>query len=944
DKPTLVSPPDGATGVDLNPMLKVHVIDVDGDFMTVSFYGREQGGSWSYIGSVNAANDTDASIIWAGLSHGTTYEWYAVANDSQLENTSDIWSFTTVSIPPVADFNWLPSAPTTNDVIQFIDGSYDGDGFITNWTWDFGDGAASYEQNPQHQYASAGTYDVTLTVTDNTGLQDSITKQIKVYVPQTIVSIEPAYQLVNGGDEFTVNITVNPAMPIAGAQFDLSFDPNLLEVVNIQEGNLFNGYNTTFISGIIDNNAGKITGTGDAIQGAGSVSNYGTVATITFRAKIENGISLLNLSNVIVADSSANPIPATLINGSVEVYIPPTIVAVEPDYQEIKAGDEFTVNITVNPGLPIAGAQFDLTFDPTLLEVVNIQEGNLFNGYTTYFIPGSIDNNAGTITGTSDAIAGAGSVSSYGTLATITFRAKEVEGISPLTFSNVVVGYIDGTPLPTSLINGSVMVYIDNTPPVTTLQFGLPYFYNGNHWVTNLTLLYLNATDDLSGVNSTWYRIWHNGWSSWTEYTAPFNINGNGLHYIEYYSIDNADNIESVHNTTVYVDNTPPVTTLQHGTPYYNDYITSSTPLYINASDDGAGVKEIHYIIDGVGHMAYGNVVVNITGDDGWHNIEYYSIDNLGNEEQHHVATYYLDNTPPETSIQFGMPYYYNGNHWVRGDTPLSFNATDVSGIAITYYRIYNGTAWSNFTQYTASFSLSADGMNYIEFYSIDNVGNEEQHHNVTVYVDNNPPVVHYSVEPSSPDGENGWYISNVNFNLSAYDNESGLAEIMYKINNGIWQLYNGTIEFTNDGEYTIQFYAKDNVENNNSNSILIKIDRVPPTSRCDFSGKYSNGKYTTDVTVTITASDVHAEVKEIYYSVDGGAWHKVSGAKATTVVTSEGAHTVEYYAVDKAGNEEQHHVAAFTIEKNKPPIASFEYTSLHPYDTDKIKFGVKSS
>ena len=38
-----------------------------------------------------------------------------------------------------------------------------------NWTWDFGDGNISYEQNPTHKYSYSGVYIVNLTVTNNTG-------------------------------------------------------------------------------------------------------------------------------------------------------------------------------------------------------------------------------------------------------------------------------------------------------------------------------------------------------------------------------------------------------------------------------------------------------------------------------------------------------------------------------------------------------------------------------------------------------------------------------------------------------------------------------------------------------------------------------------------------------------------------------------------------------
>ncbi|HEC77005.1 MAG TPA: DUF2341 domain-containing protein [Thermoplasmatales archaeon] len=98
------------------------------------------------------------------------------------ENISSVQTFE-INIPnvaPVANFSWNPLNPTDLDVINFTDLSNDSDGFITNWTWNFGDGAISYEQNPQHQYADDGIYNVTLIVTDDDGATDSITKQINV--------------------------------------------------------------------------------------------------------------------------------------------------------------------------------------------------------------------------------------------------------------------------------------------------------------------------------------------------------------------------------------------------------------------------------------------------------------------------------------------------------------------------------------------------------------------------------------------------------------------------------------------------------------------------------------------------------------------------------------------------------------------------------------------
>jgi PKD repeat protein len=70
---------------------------------------------------------------------------------------------------PVANANG-PYSGVEGSVVQFSsEGSYDPDGNIASYLWNFGDGNASAFQNPVHTYSSAGTYTVTLTVTDNDG-------------------------------------------------------------------------------------------------------------------------------------------------------------------------------------------------------------------------------------------------------------------------------------------------------------------------------------------------------------------------------------------------------------------------------------------------------------------------------------------------------------------------------------------------------------------------------------------------------------------------------------------------------------------------------------------------------------------------------------------------------------------------------------------------------
>ncbi len=76
------------------------------------------------------------------------------------------------SSAPVADFSASSTKGTAPLAVSFSDASR---GDVTTWSWKFGDGRTSTARNPKHTYKSAGTYNVTLTVTGSGGT-DSETK------------------------------------------------------------------------------------------------------------------------------------------------------------------------------------------------------------------------------------------------------------------------------------------------------------------------------------------------------------------------------------------------------------------------------------------------------------------------------------------------------------------------------------------------------------------------------------------------------------------------------------------------------------------------------------------------------------------------------------------------------------------------------------------------
>lgn len=84
----------------------------------------------------------------------------------------------------------------------------------------------------------------------------------------------------------------------------------------------------------------------------------------------------------------------------------------------------------------------------------------------------------------------------------------------------------------------------DTAPPVTDII--LDGMIQGDVFISNVTVSF-NATDDLSGVNATYYSL---DAVNFSVYLEPFNISGDGRYTITYYSVDNVGNQETPKNTS----------------------------------------------------------------------------------------------------------------------------------------------------------------------------------------------------------------------------------------------------------------------------------------------------------------------------------------------------------------------------------------------------------
>jgi PKD repeat protein len=123
-----------------------------------------------------------------------------VANSSGSNNASQ-----TVSVAPAlaASFTYSPSSPAQGQAVQFTDTST---GNRTSWLWNFGDGVTNTSQNPNHSYATAGSYWVSLTIMN--GLSSNSTTQMIIVRQSNIITaaspsfadVSAAISSANSGD------------------------------------------------------------------------------------------------------------------------------------------------------------------------------------------------------------------------------------------------------------------------------------------------------------------------------------------------------------------------------------------------------------------------------------------------------------------------------------------------------------------------------------------------------------------------------------------------------------------------------------------------------------------------------------------------------------------------------------------------------------------------
>ncbi len=151
--------------------------DPDGDILVEYKWELGEAGDPKYVVKKGGA---EAVKFDRGLNEGD-YSVTLTVYDPDGEENSVTHSFKVTNLPPVAVIVTDKTSVFAEESIQFAgDESYDPEGDALDYLWDFGDGQTSSLKSPQHSWAEAGNYVVSLTVEDLNGQEGIETKNIEI--------------------------------------------------------------------------------------------------------------------------------------------------------------------------------------------------------------------------------------------------------------------------------------------------------------------------------------------------------------------------------------------------------------------------------------------------------------------------------------------------------------------------------------------------------------------------------------------------------------------------------------------------------------------------------------------------------------------------------------------------------------------------------------------
>lgn len=384
--------------------------------------------------------------------------------------------------------------------------------------------------------------------------------------------------------------------------------------------------------------------------------------------------------------------------------------------------------------------------------------------------------------------------------------------------------------------HNKVTIVNDETPPVSTLTIDGVSYTNNYVYCLPSNKFKIEASDFLSGVKDIYYKV---DTGDFTNYFDELSINPGAYgssHTIYYYSMDDLSNLENVNSIEkIIIDGNPPETLISVKSGRVinfngSNYCTTGTIFTLKATDDLCGVGSTIFIKNGISNSGT-DITIDRAGN---YNLDYYSIDHLGNIEQAknlQVVSPIPDTTPPVVELTYsGITYSTNNLLYANTNLVISVTSTDIApaweyptGVSNILYSI-NGT-WKVIPGDKTEILLQP-GSIHILYYSGDNANNISVTNEFTVIIDEKSPITICDYSSTN------WTNKSILLNFQALDMpagfSSGVSQTSLRIGNII--LYSNTLLIQDDGINNIYFNTVDNVSNREADKLVtVKSDFTPP-------------------------------------------------------------------------------------------------------------------
>jgi parallel beta-helix repeat protein len=332
-------------------------------------------------------------------------------------------------------------------------------------------------------------------------------------------------------------------------------------------------------------------------------------------------------------------------------------------------------------------------------------------------------------------------------------------------------------------------INIDKTAPL--ISGAATTAPNGNNWYNHDIEIHFTASDALSGIG---------------ELTPDILISQEGENQsVSGKAIDRAGNASTISVSGINIDKTnPTMGGAATATPNSNGWYNSDVIIHYTAFD----------VLSGIEFLSPDSVL----GAEGLEqSVIGAAADKAGNTASFTLNGINIDKTPPNISGKAATPP--NSNDWYNTDVAIIFSASDkLSGLSYV----------------TPDTIISSEGVNQsVIGTAVDKAGNSASFTASGINIDKQPPVTQLGLWGARG---NDCYSGDADIKFDASDNLSGVANILYKLNNAAWKIYSGLFTLVQDGVYSLQYKSEDNASNAEiANSTGFVIDKTPPEAAIKF-------------------------------------------------------------------------------------------------------------